>query len=647
MCGIAGIFDVYGGGIEPGLLKDMNEAIAHRGPDDEGYALIDSVSSRFIAYSGKDSDTGVKARLPVLDPHKQEFTSFLGLAHRRFSIIDLTSAGHQPFMDREGSCCMVFNGEIYNYKEVREALKEKGVVFYTQSDTEVFLEAYKSWGTGCFGKLNGFWAVAIYDLREHKLLFSRDRVGKKPLYWTRAGSKIYFASEIKALLRVPEVYKRRQVNPAAVHNWVVFGLRDLDNATLYDGIFSFPAATWAVVDKDFKNNGTKFWQVPRDRLSESDISIPDAAGQVRSILEDSVRIRLRADVPLSVELSGGLDSSALVALSSKVSSQKVTTYTVRFDDPESNEEEFARSVARHYDVDYKVLDVPPENFWNDIALFTLLEEEPYHSPNLHTNQVIWSMMRSNGTKVSLNGAGGDENFAGYGKCYDRIQMDNLSHGRIQDYMHNARRYSETSSFFKAAVHPVMWYVKDRIKGCMPGYPAAKDSMQLLYNDMTNTLMPYWLSSGDKGYMGVPLEVRAPFLDYRLIELAFRLPVTYLFRDGWHKWILRKSLEGLLPDDVLWRKKKMGFPFPYRSFFSSSEGIIDKIFTASKNPFVDLKRGSARKNWKLISFIIWYEFFFNENHILFDEIKKMSLKESPGAWGSFSPQFLRSLKGMSL
>lgn len=660
MCGIAGIIDFDNKPVQASLLLAMNQAIAHRGPDDEGYVLIDQSGSRYVNYAGPSSPGEIRHQLPALTRQDSFYGANIGLSHRRFSIIDLSANGHQPFFDKDCSACLIFNGEIYNYLEVRNQLIARGLRFSTQSDTEVLLEAYKFWGTDCFSKLNGFWAIALYDFKKKQLVISRDRVGKKPLYWTKAGARIYFASEIKALLQIPEIHRNRQVDEETVYYWVAYGRKDLNFTTFFKGIHSLPSGSWAVLDKDFPNNIRTFWRVPEKRVSEKDISTKQAAETLRKLLEDSVSIRLRADVPLSIELSGGMDSSTLVALATQVYPGKITTYTVRFPDKQWNEEPFALSVARHYNTDYRVLESPIANFWSQILPFTYLEEEPYHSPNLQTNQVIWAQMRSMGTKVSLNGAGGDENFAGYSPYYLSAQIENLMEGRFNRYIANALKYSQGRTNILAISQPIIRLAREVAKRLVPfswlgngkdvSYfrgkhfpafsPQALTLSQALYSDMTNTLMPYWLRAGDRGYMGIPLEVRAPFLDYRVIEFAFQLPVTYLFRDGWHKWILRKAIEDLLPEDVIWRRHKMGFPFPYVRFYAEYDKIIQTILNNSHNPFIDFySSGQFHNDWKTLSFILWYELFFNENVPLFRKVEAIAQKMRPIENYGYIPQFL--------
>ncbi len=658
MCGIAGFIDLDSQAVEPALLKRMTDVIRHRGPDDEGYVLIDQRTGYRKAYAGADSPADVRQALPLFEPDATSLPASIGLSHRRFSIIDLSSGGHQPFFDTERSCCLVFNGEIYNYVELREELEQRGVRFATRSDTEVLLEAYKAWGTDCFARFNGFWAVALYDFRSRRLILSRDRLGKRPLYWTRVGSRLYFGSEIKALLQVPEVAARKQVNTDFVWHWCVDGLRDLDSNTFFAGIQNLPAASWAIVDHTFPANVKTYWQLSRTRLTEDDISVDDAARLVRETLIDATRLRLRADVPVAFELSGGLDSSTILALAAETQTERLRTYTVRFADPRWNEEPFARSVAQRYNTDYRVIDPSLDGFWSGIGAFTALQEEPYHSPNLQVSQAIWSHMRSEGTKVTLTGSSGDELFAGYSRYYWKAQFENLRHGHLALFVDNAKNWSEND-------HNVLGFGREVVKllgvrrlarqmkrtfhhldsDYLVNVPApgtryyASTLTQWLHSEITNTLIPYWLMSGDKTLMGVPFEGRCPFLDYRMVEIAARLPISYLIRHGWHKWILRKAMERHLPKDVVWRKVKMGFPYPYERFYSTYRPIVETILNEARNPYINLKRKELlRTNWQALSFLLWYEFFFNENRALFERIEHMAGNPVPGS-STYRPEFM--------
>jgi asparagine synthase (glutamine-hydrolysing) len=657
MCGIVGIVDFRGGAVDPRLLKTMTDAIHYRGPDDEGYVLIDGRTARHEAYCGPASPESLRMTKPSIESARAIEGFGIGLSHRRFSIIDLSPAGHQPLFSQDGTSCVVFNGEIYNYIELREELEGLGVTFRSNSDTEVLMEAYRMWGTECFSRFNGFWAIALYDFRQKRLILSRDRLGKKPIYWTRVDDKLYFASEIKSLLKVREVSAARRVNETAAWHWCVDGRRDLDNTTLFANIKSLPAASWTVVDYDFPNKIRTFWEVPRERLTEDGIGVREAAHLVRESLDDAVRLRLRADVPLAIELSGGLDSSTVLALASRHSPGRLTTYTVKFPEPQWDEEPYARSIANRYNVDYRVLQPDLSGFWRRIGAFTNLQEEPYHSPNMQTSQVIWSHMRVDGTKVTLTGAAGDEMFGGYSRYYWKAQSENLLHGRLKYFMANARNWTERQHGWAPALkeligvmglRPMVRWLKEKVPQLenqaiqnlkTPPQHYAATLTEWLHEEITNTQIPYWLRSGEKTYMGIPFEARLPFLDYRVVEIATRLPTTYLIRDGWHKWILRKAMEDILPADVVWRRVKMGFPYPYERFYANYRDVIDLILESSRNPYVDFtKKDILRTNWNMLSFLLWYEYFINDNRALFERIEAMVGAREQAVGPGYTPVF---------
>lgn len=643
MCGIAGIVNINGGRINHRHLNTMADTIAHRGGDDEGFALIETRTGRQVHARGKITVPELKAALPSLEEAGDRLVADIGFAHRRFSIIDLSSAGHQPFFDEGDGITLVFNGEIYNYVELRFALEREGVRFRTKSDTEVLLKAYRHWGEKCFERFNGFWALALYDFRKRRLLLSRDRLGKKPLFWTRIGDQIIFASEIKALLVHPEVDRVRDVETSVIYPWLRHTVKDADERTFFRGIFKLPAACYAFVDDKFPENASQYWALPQRRSSEQDVSPQNAAEELRELLTQSVQLRLRADVPVGCELSGGIDSSCLLALAASVSSVPIKAYTVKVQQQGYDEEPYARIMAERFASDYKVLTINSGvDFWNGIESFTSLEEEPYHSPNLQTNQRIWESMRADGTKISLNGLASDEIFAGYSYYYLPGMIEAIRHGKLKAAIRNFVDYSES----EGPSHTAMSLARQFITLAGPQLPGidqlwarlglsldssvsvTRDSRawclsERLYEDFKSTRIPYWLTSGDRSYMGVPLEVRAPFLDHRVVEFGFKLPIGYMIRDGWHKWILRKSLEPILPESILWRRKKLGYPFPMERFLHESEPILRLIGKQSDNPYIRIKNGQPPKHWPTLSFILWYELFIRKNTKLFENISEVS------------------------
>jgi len=632
MCGIAGIVSLNGSPINPGHLALMNAAIAHRGPDDEGYALIDRSERRISAFHGADSCAAVQARFPRFSTTAPLPKAHIGLAHRRFSIIDLSDAAHQPFISADGQYCMVYNGELYNYVELRDELEQQGAHFITSSDTEVFLEAYKLWGKDCFAKFNGFWSCAIYECRGDTLIFSRDRIGKKGFYIAENSGMLYFASEIKSLLAIPSIRASCAVNEKAAYLWLAYGKKNIDEETFFAGIRMFPKA--AVGYADDPARVSKYWLLPRCRLTEKDISSVESAEKLHSLLCDAVRIRLRADVPLGIELSGGMDSSVIAAACAACGANRTAAYTVRFGKGIDDEVQYAQAVSRHLGMPLSVIDSPETTFWSGLAAFTRLHEEPYHSPNLKTNMGIWLAMRARGIKVSLNGAAGDECFAGYRHYYPALQLENLRCGRIGHFLANAARYSENRNALYMLTYPFLYAAARAIVERFPSLrlpyriTCAKSlfinrlsGSSRLHDDMDRGLMPYWMASGDRDSMGVPFEVRMPFLDYRIVEFAFTLPVTYLVRDGWHKWIVRKAFERDLPASIIWRRRKTGFPFPIDTLLSHDREIISRIAQACPSSFIRMKSAGSSLDWKALSFILWYRYFILNDKDLFGSIER--------------------------
>jgi len=624
MCGIAGIFSYSGQAVNPQQLIKMNTAIAHRGPDDEGYAIVRNNGQGIQQFSGANT---VRKVASTLKPISQAYpTGKIGFAHRRLSIIDPSPSGHQPMMDPHTGSVMIYSGEIYNFRDIRKSLENRGVPFKTFCDTEVLLQSYLIYGVDAFRLFKGFWSVAIYDGRNHSLLLCRDRIGQRHIYWTRSNGMIYFASEIKSLLTV---IQQPVVNESSVAGWLYYGRKDTDTDTFFKEIFSFPAAHFAFIHNDGTFSPKPFWSLPMTRLKESDITIAEAADKVRKVVFDSVKLRMNADVPIGLELSGGIDSSIIVAAAAQLSSKECQVYTVKFSDEATDEEYFARKVAKKYDVNYHVLQPTNKDIWKTLEALTWLQEEPYHSPNIRTNQVIWEMMRNRGIKVSLNGAAGDECFAGYNHYYRFIQAQLLLGGKWGHYISNAIWRTEETKKLNNFLEPFMHIAGRWLADFRPTFSSGRLIKRnkikrdiyhspILYSDMAcsdmlQRLMPYWLSTGDRSTMGVPIEVRLPFLDHRIVELGFQLPVTYLFRRGWHKWILRQAFKKDLPPEVLWRKKKMGFPFPLHALYRENPEFLNIFSSDMNNPFLSFtKMKKTHPDWHGVSFFLWWKMFIEKD-----------------------------------
>jgi asparagine synthase (glutamine-hydrolysing) len=624
MCGIAGIINIDGRPVDPARLRAMATAIAHRGPDDEGYLFIDPLNGTTASFAGKDSHPQAAALLPFLNEGTDRKRYSIGFAHRRFSIIDLSIAGHQPFIAHdETGWAITYNGEIYNYRELRKELESLGFPFISECDTEVALNAYRAWGVDCFDRFNGFWAMAIYDPHKRSVILSRDRLGVKPLYYAERDGTIAFASEIKALLALPEMHTAVAPDRFVVRDWLAAGIKNHTDATFFWGIRSFPAGSWAMAGPTLRDRIRHFWTLPLKRLSVRELPLEKAMARLRELLVDAIRLRLRADVPLAVSLSGGIDSSTIVALAKRDLGVSLPSFTVRFKEPEADESVYAAAVSAACGSEQTWIDAPSGSLWRDIAAFTALLEEPYHAPNVYTDQQVWSVMRAHGIKVALNGAAGDENFGGYGYHYSLMQLRRLLRGDLTGFALEAARCRDSASRLEAFLKPIAYALKERV---LNGNRRSLDIDARLWQDMRFTLMPYWLSVGDRNCMGLPIEIREPFLDYRIVAFAFSLPLDYLVHDGWQKWIVRKTVEPLLPAEVVWRKRKMGFPYPFTRFFNESKGIVDLIHqNGVLKTCGRIKRKYCLAGWPGISYLLWHAWFFNQNHELFDRIREQ-------AWG---------------
>ena len=604
--------------------------IRHRGPDDMGLLLV-----------GDDEFCAAQKGLAAESDRLNRFDHRVALGHVRFSIVDLTDAGHQPFVTEDQQVCLAFNGEIYNYVEVRQELEGRGYSFLTQSDTEVLAKAYQCWGVECFERFVGFWALALYDRRLKKLLLARDRIGKAPLYFCRSGGRVYWASEIKSILQLlPE--QRGDIREEAIVHFANWFKKDFGDTTFFKNIDTFPKASFAWVQEDGSFEVHRYWDLPRQRLQESQLFVDDAVDEFRSIMSDAVRIRHRADAPVAVQLSGGLDSSTLVANAVDFSDE-VNVYTIKYGYGEQDEEPYARAVADQYGdkVNYHIVRPSEDDFVDQLPAYSALMGEPYHSPNQLSNHHIWKEMAGHGLRVVLYGAGGDEVFSGYASEYYPPYLKTLlRQGRARTFLHEFLSCSEYDEH-----NPMKDYIVMLAK-LVPGMPRksifgnlrfipkrlnplsddlielprripTEDLNERLLNNMEDWRMNYWLRIDNQNSMGVPVELRSPFLDHRLLDFAFRLPPSYMIRDGWMKWIVRAAMKDKLPDNVLWRRTKMGFPFPLKEWLLKNKQSLSAEIADLDCPYVDsqtmlkgwdeLSTDYSDYMWGMLSVLLWWKY----------------------------------------
>ena len=579
MCGIVGIVRNDSSGVDQALLSRMCAAIRHRGPDDDGFYFNDSV----------------------------------GLAMRRLSIIDLKS-GQQPIHNQDRTAWIVFNGEIYNYRELREQLEKLGHTFYTNSDTEAIIHAYDQYGADCPKHLRGMFAFAIWDERTQELFLARDRVGKKPLLYAQVAGQLIFGSEFSALLLHPDI--SREVQPEAIHHYLSFMCVPAP-LTAYRAIKKLePGHTLRWRKGEIKLE--RYWQP--DFSKKLKISEQEAGERAIAILRDAVKVRLMSEVPLGAFLSGGIDSSAVVALMSEESSTPVKTFSIGFEEQDFSELHHARRVAEHVGAEHHEFIVRPDVLE---VLPTLVEHygEPFASPSAIPTYYVARETRKHVT-VALNGDGGDECFAGYER-YAAMQLaeryrrmpallreqaieplvnllpsSELRRGRVRDVKRFLRaaslppvqRYLQWVSVMDVKTKSAL-YTEDfrRLVGghdpaaiLSPWFAKANGSGlvdALLLTDTLTYLPNELLAKVDIATMAVSLEARSPFLDHHVIEFAASLPENLKLRGLTTKYILKQVLKKLLPAENLTRRK-MGFGVPIGAWFRGQfqELLRDTLLT---------------------------------------------------------------------
>jgi asparagine synthase (glutamine-hydrolysing) len=544
------------GRADEATVHRMCEAIVHRGPDDEGIFVKGGV----------------------------------GLGMRRLSIIDL-SGGHQPVFNEDKTVWIVFNGEIYNFPELRADLERRGHRFYTHSDTEVIVHLYEDLGGDCVSKLRGMFAFALYDERRGKLLIARDRFGKKPLHYALSGNQFLFGSEIKCILTVaPEL---ASVNNEALLDYLHFGYVP-DPGTAFLPIQKLPGGHLLELEKG-QIRIRQYWDLP-EYGTHQPRSEEECLEELEWRLAEAVKIRLISDVPLGALLSGGTDSSTVVALMARASSKPVKTFSIAFDQDDFNEAQYARLVAKHFGADHHELVVEP-NILETVETLTSSIEEPFGDSSMLPTYYVSCMARKHVT-VALSGDGGDEIFAGYdrygvnlrrnvlagippaaGRFYrERIYplLPKKMRGRRMSYSVSLpwrERYIDSVSFlplFEREIPLLSDEFRERLSGYRPesvmdkyfDQAPAKDPVeQLLYVDTKTYLAGDILTKVDRMSMATSLEVRVPILDHVFVEWATRLPIEWKLRGREQKYILRKLAERVgVPREALYRPKQ-GFAMP--------------------------------------------------------------------------------------
>lgn len=593
MCGITGaVWTHPDKRISSEVLADMTRVLQHRGPDDEGF------------YFGENS---------VETFEKQAQTIGVGLGFRRLSIIDL-AASRQPIANEDGTIQVVFNGEIFNYEAIRERLLRNGHQLKTEGDSETIAHLYEELGTDCFQEFNGFFAIAIWDSRRNRLVIARDRLGQKPLVYRNEGDRFLFASELKSLLQVPGI--PRVVNQQAIEEYLVYQYVPHPHSIL-EGFEKLPPGHFGVV-QDGRFQVERYWNP--SMTEDTSISEGEACERLKDLFLSSIQLRMRSDVPLGAFLSGGVDSSLVVAAMAQQSSRTVKSFSIGFPEKDFDESKYAKQVSEHLGTEHHCFIVTPDAD-KILEELVFLYDEPFADSSAIPTWYVSKLTREHVT-VSLSGDGGDELFAGYDR-YRAVRLaeriDQLGPIRkllaakfwqfIPSSVKQKSRIRQLKRFSYALGLPVLkrycdWIAifnderraalfnkvtAQSLSGMDPIWFLEKyfeplqhrDSITAISTTDLQTYLPCDLNTKvDIASMGNSLEARQPFLDHRLVEFAISLPIRLKYRGGRGKWLLKQTFGDWLPGNI-WSRPKMGFGVPIGDWFRNE--LKDRLESTVLSP----------------------------------------------------------------
>ena len=635
MCGIVGIICKVPQKFSKNLFYATNQ-MKHRGPDDEGYVLFQNNKPK-VFYG---DDTAIKNN--KLKHIKSSFNDYynIGLGHRRLSILDLSPNGHQPMCDETGRYWIVYNGEVYNFREIRKELSSYGYSFVSDSDTEVILKSYIRWGEKCLQKFNGMFAFAIYDSKENLLFLARDRIGIKPLYYYLKDNVFIFASDIKTLIKsklcTPEV------DMEGIYHNFSFSMTPRPN-TSFKGIFSLKQSHYMIFNTktlDFKV--IEYWDIPTN-IQKKNMKEFEAIELLEEELKKSIKYRLISDVEVGTFMSGGIDSTTISAIASIIH-PNIKAFTLGFDKSISKYDEIqeAKATASLYNMQHIISVLKADVVLENIDNMILRYEEPFH--HLAANFAISKIVAKNGVKVILNGLGGDELFAGY-SLYKKLNqwklLSNFSSfsfllpnigklkklkeiSAIKDvYQYYAYSYSNYTDYDKKYLFPKN-YIFDSLNEIKNKYykkgKIFSDDIELLsYLDIKSYIGNHHVHRVDQFTMHFSIEGRFPFLDHNLIEKVFTIPTKYKINNGVQKYVLRKVAQKYIAPECLVMKKK-GFGLPLEYWFENELKELTKaaiislkkrdIFKAESIDYI-MRFGSITQKWHLVMFELWYKKFIEE------------------------------------
>jgi asparagine synthase (glutamine-hydrolysing) len=582
MCGISGIISTSNKPIDSHAIRRMNDLIAHRGPDDEGF------------FFGKN----------------------FALGHRRLSIIDLSKDGHQP-MTYLGKYTITYNGEVYNYLELKHELEKCGYQFYSKTDTEVILAAYDKWGANCVEHFNGMWAFAIYDLEKNIIFCSRDRFGIKPFYYAKIGKNFCLASEIKQFTTIGGW--QAVMNEARVWEFLAFGIFDHTEETLFKDVYQLKGGhnlTYNLLDHSCK---IQKWYDLKDKVRSNNISFDEAKARFLKLFTDSIRLRLRSDVKVGSCLSGGLDSSSIVTLMNHLLKEQGSpdiqeTVSSCFDIKQFDEQEYIDEITDHTRVVSHKIFPQFDDLFTNIDKILWHQDEPFGSTSIFAQWNVFQEAQRHQLTVMLDGQGADEELAGYHNFYGSYFSYLIKTYKFKKLFH------EINHFRRLHKYSLPFILQKIIKNFVPetlfakvyrksipdfiyqkSYPAnytpprCTSINELSISQLTKTNLPMLLHYEDRNSMASSIESRVPFLDYHLVEFAVGLPEDFKIKNGVTKSILRQSFSHILPQKILNRYDKMGFVTPEIVWLKEKRQFFRKEFLEAAEKlyaFIDIDKAQA-------------------------------------------------------
>lgn len=618
MCGISGVVTFNNNKVDVNKIKKMTDCIKHRGPDDEGFYFWGIADERF-AY-GEDTIPEIKrnTKTPLESLINENF--HIGFGHRRLSIIDVTASGHQPMNDSE--IVITYNGEIYNYIELRNELVKLGHSFSTVGDTEVIIKSYQQWGENCVNRFNGMWAFAIWDKKNHKVFCSRDRLGEKPFYYHISDNEFIFGSEIKQLISYGV---KAKVNDNILASYLISSIHDVSEETFFDGIFVLPAGhniSIEISDKDqpIKLNKNKYWDIENvnERKYEA-LDFTESSKLVGTYLEKSIELRLRSDVQIGSCLSGGLDSSSIVTLATnrlKENRNRFKTFTACYDNnKEVDERYYSDLVVENSGCLSTKVKPSSEKLQADFKKLVWHQDEPFGSLGIFASWCVMDSAQKEDIKVLLDGQGGDETLMGYERFYAYLLKEKLFSFKFRDMLKEYNLASENSRLSVRHVISYFFYFNNKTIRKMRLSLKAKKFMNKTYfnkhknlDDLEHLLsfktmreaqiaelkgfINHLLRYEDRNSMAHSIEARVPFLDPDFVEATFSLSARNKLKEGWTKAPLREYMTGKMPLEVTYRKNKLGFSVPQREW-------LDELNDHFKESLLEKPRSSKYFNMKYI------------------------------------------------